>query len=216
MNDKKLIRCLNAVGKSCFVSYYEVFRDNARKDPSFVIELLVSKERYKESGAKIRVSFARAIFDARRHMDALKIIAAAERIPQEFSNKVRVLLKDPTVTFPLAQPATPTSTPIKRIRTNPGEDSRSASGVSKEESLVDKILRHGIWLPPDLLNTLPLLRPYAIRDNACRARRGTTTGEEQWGSPNSEGFFRDDNSLIKSMPYSFSVNGRDHPYQGKK
>ncbi len=216
MNDEKLIESLNSVGKSCFVSYYEVFRDNARKDPSFVIELLVRNEKYKESGAKIRVNFARAIFDAHRQIDALKIIAQAERIPREFCDKAKLLLNDPAVTLPLAQPTTPTSKPIKRIRANPGEDARSASGVSKEGSLVDKILRHGIWFPPDLLNTLPLLRPYAIRDNACRPRRGNTTGEEQWGSPNSEGFFRDDNSLIKSMPYSFSVNGRDHPYQGRK
>jgi hypothetical protein len=61
---------------------------------------------------------------------------------------------------------------------------------------------------------LPAIRPYAIRDNSCRGRgKG---GEDEWGSPNHEGFFRDDNSLIKSMPLAYAVNGSSNPYHGKK
>jgi hypothetical protein len=90
---------------------------------------------------------------------------------------------------------------------------RNFSGASKEALLVDAILREGIWFPPTLLDSLPLLRPYAIRDNSCRGRQG---GDDEWGLPNSEGFFRDDNSLIKQMPCAFPVVGVDHPYHGRK
>jgi hypothetical protein len=62
----------------------------------------------------------------------------------------------------------------------------------------------GVWLGRDLYESYPLLRPYAVRDPKCRGNRAR--GEpDQWGSPNEDGLFRDDNSLIKQMPYSFPI-----------
>src|SRR5205814_2189307 len=84
-----------------------------------------------------------------------------------------------------------------------------------EGCLADAILRQGVWFPPPLLNLLPLLRPYAVRDNACRPRGNANEGE-RWGLPDGHGFFRDDNSLIKSMPFSFPVSGTENPYNGRK
>src|SRR5436190_22092587 len=54
----------------------------------------------------------------------------------------------------------------------------------------------GIWLAPGVYARYPLLRPYAVRDPESRgnARRGIP---DQWGSPDSAGLFRDDNSLVK-------------------
>lgn len=62
----------------------------------------------------------------------------------------------------------------------------------------------GVWLPPALYAQLPVLLPFAVRDSSCRGdpRRGIP---DEWGSPNQEGYFRDDNSLVKSIPKSLTV-----------
>lgn len=67
------------------------------------------------------------------------------------------------------------------------------------------IVSLGIWLPPSLYAQLPILVPYAVRDPGCRgdSRKGIV---DQWGSPNAGGFFRDDNSLIKSIPRSLTIS----------
>ena len=94
MGDNKLEESLGAIGKACFIKHYELFRDKSRTDTLYVIDFLVRNEKYKEDGAKIRVGFARRIFDAGRQNDALKIIALSRRIPQESVDKAKILLKE--------------------------------------------------------------------------------------------------------------------------
>lgn len=73
----------------------------------------------------------------------------------------------------------------------------------------------GIWLDPAIYQRFPILLPYAIRDPSCR-RRGKDDTEE-WGSPSSEGFFRDDNSLIKNLPSSLTISSpRKEIYDGAR
>jgi hypothetical protein len=60
-----------------------------------------------------------------------------------------------------------------------------------------------IWIPPDFYQRLPIILPYVVRDPSCRIRR--EIGEDEWGTANSEGFLRDDNSLIKGIVRSFFV-----------
>jgi hypothetical protein len=64
----------------------------------------------------------------------------------------------------------------------------------------------GVWLPREAYRRYPLLVPYAIRDPKCRGdkRRGLP---DEWGTPDSTGLFRDDNSLIKGIPRSLPVVG---------
>ncbi|MBI5526542.1 MAG: hypothetical protein HY897_09415 [Deltaproteobacteria bacterium] len=57
----------------------------------------------------------------------------------------------------------------------------------------------GIWLSPTLYQKWPVLVPFAVRDNSCR-KGASKDGREHWGEPAKEGFFRDDNSLIKGLP----------------
>jgi hypothetical protein len=94
MDDRKLAKSLNAIGKACFVTHYELFRDRSRRDPSFVVDFLVKNDGFKEAGAKIRVGFARSILNAGREHDALKIIARSRRIHHKFSDQARRLLED--------------------------------------------------------------------------------------------------------------------------
>jgi hypothetical protein len=60
-----------------------------------------------------------------------------------------------------------------------------------------------IWIPINFYRRLPIILPYVVRDPSCR--RKNETGEDEWGSANSNGFLRDDNSLIKGIVRSFSI-----------
>jgi hypothetical protein len=92
MDDKQLVRSLNSIGKACFVKHHELFRDKSRTDPLSVVQFLMRYEKYEEAGATIRVSCARAIFNAGRQSEALSIIAKSGRIPWQSADKARRLL----------------------------------------------------------------------------------------------------------------------------
>jgi hypothetical protein len=63
-----------------------------------------------------------------------------------------------------------------------------------------------IWLPLDVYERWPVLLPWVVRDAQCRgnAKKGIP---DQWSSPDTYGYLRDDNSLIKSLPRSLTVRG---------
>jgi hypothetical protein len=63
----------------------------------------------------------------------------------------------------------------------------------------------GVWLAPEMYRRYPLLRPYAVRDPDSRGNPRRSI-PDQWGSPDANGLFRDDNSLIKRMPYSLAIS----------
>jgi hypothetical protein len=66
------------------------------------------------------------------------------------------------------------------------------------------ITRLGIWLPREIYSQIPILLPFVVRDPECR--RNTAKGRpDEWSSPNSEGFLRDDNSLVKAIPRSLEI-----------
>ena len=60
----------------------------------------------------------------------------------------------------------------------------------------------GIWFPPSSYAVLPIALPHVVRDPNCRG----TGSADQWSSPNSEGYVRDDNSLVKALVRSFTVS----------
>jgi hypothetical protein len=62
----------------------------------------------------------------------------------------------------------------------------------------------GIWFHPDIYKKIPILLPFARRDSTCR-KNCNKERIEQWGSPDENGYFRDDNSLIKGIPKSLTV-----------
>ena len=71
-----------------------------------------------------------------------------------------------------------------------------------------------IWLPHNLYIQLPILLPYVLRDPKCR--KNPNTGEDEWGSPDDNGFLRDDNSLIKGIPKSFEITSPRIPQYNKR
>lgn len=60
----------------------------------------------------------------------------------------------------------------------------------------------GVWIHPDTYSTMPILLPYVVRDSDCRGRNG---GPDEWGAPDKDGYFRDDNSMIKELVGALNV-----------
>ena len=67
----------------------------------------------------------------------------------------------------------------------------------------------GVWLPLDAYAQLPVLLPWVVRDPTCRAGAGRP---DQWGAPNPQGYFRDDNSLVKALPRSLAIRASRQPH----
>lgn len=67
-----------------------------------------------------------------------------------------------------------------------------------DETLARAAFTKGVWLPPAVYRVMPVLIPYAVRDNSCR-KNGSTAKEERWGWPAESGHMRDDNSLLKNL-----------------
>jgi hypothetical protein len=64
----------------------------------------------------------------------------------------------------------------------------------------------GIWLPVEVYERWPVLLPWVVRDPRCRGNKRKGLPDE-WSSPDALGYLRDDNSLIKSLPRSLTVQG---------
>lgn len=73
-----------------------------------------------------------------------------------------------------------------------------------------------IWLPVDVYEQLPILLPWVVRDPTCRASAALGR-PDRWGAPNRSGYLRDDNSLVKAIPRSLTVDGpRGSHLRGKR
>jgi hypothetical protein len=78
---------------------------------------------------------------------------------------------------------------------------------------VHLIQQLSIWWPPVGYAHLPVMTPWCIRDRSARYDQGP----ESWGAPRSDGYLRDDNSIIKKLPLPLTVNAPDSsPYGARK
>lgn len=78
------------------------------------------------------------------------------------------------------------------------------------------ILSLGIWFPPEAYARFPIMAAYAARGPGSRgnAKKGIP---DEWGSPTPSGVFRDDNTLIKSLPKSLDIRApAKHMYRGRR
>jgi hypothetical protein len=71
----------------------------------------------------------------------------------------------------------------------------------------------GVWPHPEAFRRVPVLLPYAIRDESARGRKA---GTEQWASPNSAGLLRDDNSLVKERFKTLAFQSPRSLYSGRR
>jgi hypothetical protein len=78
----------------------------------------------------------------------------------------------------------------------------------------DLILRTAIWLSPDVYRRWPVLLPWVVRAD-CRKNIGKNR-PERWGSPNDDGYFQDDNSMVKGLVKPLEVDGPKGSYVAGK
>lgn len=86
------------------------------------------------------------------------------------------------------------------------KDLQSSDPALFKALLTNMIGRTAIWLSPEIYGRMPLLIPYARRDPLCRGDKRSGRADA-WGEPDSQGFFRDDNSLLKRFPGPLNING---------
>jgi hypothetical protein len=93
------------------------------------------------------------------------------------------------------------------------EGMRGAGAEEFAQLTLDLIQQLGIWWSPEVYRTLPVIVPWCIRDRTCRYDQGP----ESWGSPRSDGYLRDDNSIIKKLPLSLRISGPEESrFRGQK
>ena len=92
--------------------------------------------------------------------------------------------------------------------------------LKDEDEFSKELLKHllvdlSIRIPTNFYHRLPIILPYVVRDNSCRIKKAQ--GHDEWGSANSKGFLRDDNTLLKGIVRSFPIkSSKISSYNGKK
>jgi hypothetical protein len=76
------------------------------------------------------------------------------------------------------------------------------------------ILSMSVWFPKNVYQEMPVLLPWVLRDPKCRGKKSKNVVIEpdQWGAPNSDGYLRDDNSLVKGLPKSLGISSSRYPF----
>jgi hypothetical protein len=76
------------------------------------------------------------------------------------------------------------------------------------------ILSMSVWFPKSVYKEMPVLLPWVLRDPKCRGKKSKdkVIEPEQWGAPNSDGYLRDDNTLVKGLPKSLAISSGRYPF----
>ena len=80
MNEIKLKRTLNSIGKACFVKYYYLFKDETLTDV-YLSAIIILKEGYKEAATMTRINSAKRIFKNNMNMDSKYLYYEKEGFP---------------------------------------------------------------------------------------------------------------------------------------
>ena len=95
--DKYLMRCLNSVGKKCFVRDFAWFKEVKKTgNDAKIIELLMATYGYTDSGAKTRVWAAKRILEENASLCSCleHIFREAKKVPQSFRERARKLWEE--------------------------------------------------------------------------------------------------------------------------
>ncbi len=90
-NNIDLHRCINSIGKSCFIKYFDLLSDRKLRIVDKV-DRLMQLENYTESGCHIRVTFANQIFESGKEKDALRVIIDSPKIAWTDKQKAKEIL----------------------------------------------------------------------------------------------------------------------------
>ena len=83
----------------------------------------------------------------------------------------------------------------------------------KESKIVELALRYAIWPSISTYRDAPWLAPFAIRRVRIRTEPNAPgLKRDLWGLPTKNGYFTDDNSLLKSLALRRSLSPNKNPY----
>ena len=96
MNEQELIRKLNSVGKTIFVTYFSTFQSYSKGviSKEDCINVLVSNKVSNDNGAAIRCGNAKRIFDEGMECDALIIVTESNILPSELIRKAEEIIRN--------------------------------------------------------------------------------------------------------------------------
>jgi hypothetical protein len=86
-------------------------------------------------------------------------------------------------------------------------------GIDADEAISRLITATSICFDANLYVTIPIIRPYTIRD---RSKRGGKNRKESWGVPRDDGYFCDDNTMLKRMPATLDIQSTNPLFNGKR
>lgn len=81
---------------------------------------------------------------------------------------------------------------------------------------VDLVMRYALWIPLDTFSAAPWIAPFAVRKVRIRTdSRAPGPKRDLWGMPDEDGYFTDDNSLIKPVVQRLDTSASS-PYRGSR
>jgi hypothetical protein len=89
--DLDLNRCINSIGKGCFIKHFDLFADRKMRVIDKV-DKLMGLENYTESGCHIRVTFANQIFDSGNEREVLRLIIDSPKVTWNDKQKAKQIL----------------------------------------------------------------------------------------------------------------------------
>ena len=90
---------------------------------------------------------------------------------------------------------------------------KSPEGEQYLAVTTELLVRLGVWWSTAAYSRMPVMTPWCVRDRTCRYDQGP----EAWGSPRSDGYMRDDNSIIKKLPLSVQIVApTGHPLNNRR
>lgn len=93
MEEKRLVRCLNSVGKECFVKYFEIFSDFNMLNQE-IADIIEEENGYTRKACNSRTGHARMIIREGGAKDALDLILSSNRLNSEVVNRAENLLRE--------------------------------------------------------------------------------------------------------------------------
>ena len=92
MEENRLIRYLNSVGKECFVKYFEMFSDFNMLNQE-IAGIIEEENGYTRKACNSRTGHARMIIREGGAKDALDLISSSNRLSSEVVNRAHNLLR---------------------------------------------------------------------------------------------------------------------------
>ncbi|MDA2989674.1 MAG: hypothetical protein O2815_11410 [Actinomycetota bacterium] len=85
-----------------------------------------------------------------------------------------------------------------------------------DNDIVDLVSRYALWIPLDTFSAAPWIAPFAVRKVRIRTDpRAPGPRRDLWGMPDEDGYFTDDNSLIKPVVQRLNTSSSS-PYKGSQ